>query len=145
MINEKQPDVIIGTESWLTSNHNNSEYFPTELYQVERRDRPDNPHVFIAAKLDLALVRETELETDCELLWCKIQVQCSKTVHIGAYYRPHAGDQKSLDELAKSLALLYPDHIVLLGGDFNFPGWDRIKQSKLAVRIFIYTISLETS
>ena len=27
MINEKQPDVIIGTEYWITSNHNNSELF----------------------------------------------------------------------------------------------------------------------
>ena len=126
MINEKQPDVIIGTESWLTSNHNNSKYFPTDVYHVERRDRPDDPHggIFIAAKLDLTLARETEVETDCEMLWCKIQVQGSKTLHVGSYYRPHAGDQNSLDELAKSLALLHPDHIVLLGGDFNFPGWD---------------------
>ena len=69
MINEKQPDVIIGTESWLTSNHNNSEYFPTDVHQVEERDRPDDLHggIFIAAKLDLALVRETELEADCEM------------------------------------------------------------------------------
>ena len=126
MINEKKPDIIIGTESWLTSDHNNSEYFPTELYQVERRDRPDDPHggVLIAAKQDLALVRDTDLETDCELLWCKFQVQGSKTVHIGAYYRPHVSDQHSVDELAKSLELLHPDHTVLLGGDFNFPGWD---------------------
>ena len=101
LINDIKPDIIIGTESWLTCNYNTNECFPTEIYQVERKDRPNDPHggVFIAAKLDLALVRETNLETDCELLWCKFEVQGCKTLHIGSYYRPHVSDEKSLFEL----------------------------------------------
>ena len=61
LINDAKPDIIIGTESWLSHEHSNNECFPTETYQgregrgerrVERRDRPNDPHggVFIAAK-----------------------------------------------------------------------------------------------
>ena len=126
LINNAKPDIIIGTESWLSHEHSNNECFPTETYQVERRDRPNDPHggVFIAARKDLVLVRESNLETECELLWCNIHITGCKTLHIGAYYRPHVGDENSLQELDKSLSLINPAHDILLGGDFNFPGWD---------------------
>lgn len=126
LINDAKPDIIIGTESWLSHEHSNNECFPTVTYQVERRDRPNDPHggVFIAAKKDLVLVRESNLETECELLWCNIHITGCKTLHIGAYYRPHVGDENSLQELDKSLSLITPAHDILLGGNFNFPGWD---------------------
>ena len=126
LINDTNPDIIIGSESWLSEEHSSNECFPTETYQVERRDRLNDPHggVFIAAKRALVLVRESNLETECELLWCKIQITGCKILHIGAYYRPHVGDENSLQELEKSLSLLNPAHDILLGGDFNFPGWD---------------------
>ena len=69
-------------------------------------------------------VRESNLETECELLWFNIHITGCKTVHIGAYYSPHIGDENSLQELDKSLSLINPAHDILLGGDFNFPGWD---------------------
>ena len=142
LIIDAKPDIIIGTESWLTHEHSNNEYFPTESYQVERRDRPNDPHggVFIAAKKDLVLVRESNLETECELLWCNIHITGCKTLHIGAYYRPHVGDENSLQELDKSLSLINPAHDILLGGDFNFPGWDW-KNKNLQNLPFPYTTS----
>ena len=126
LIIDAKPDIIIGIESWLSHEHSNNEYLPTESYQVERRDRPNDPHggVFIPVKKDLVLVRESNLETECELLWCNIHITGCKTLHIGAYYRPHVGDENSLQELDKSLSVINPAHDILLGGDFNFPGWD---------------------
>ncbi len=52
-----------------------------------------------------------------------------KTLHIGAYYRPHVGDEQSLLELEKSIEPLgmRPDQSVILAGDFNFPVWDWVK------------------
>ena len=126
LVQKHDPDIIIGTESWLSPKINSNEVFPTEDYNVERRDRPNDAHggVFIATKKDLLTIREVELETDCEIQWCKIDIAGAKTLHIAAYYRPHEGDEASLTELAHSLSRLGPTHTVVIGGDFNFPGWN---------------------
>ena len=126
LIDQHKPDIIIGTESWLTSQHTDNEFFPTESYSVLRRDRGGDRcggGVFVAAKNDLILVREDTLETNCELLWCSLKLASSKTLFIGAYYRPHEGDAESLAELELSLSRFNSDHTILLAGDFNFPGW----------------------
>lgn len=49
----------IGTESWLSSSINNNEVFPTVQYNIERRDRPNDPHggVFISTKKKLLATR----------------------------------------------------------------------------------------
>ena len=64
------------------------------------------------------------METDCELLWCRLQLAGCKTIYPCAYYRPHEDDEQSLSELERSLSLIKDHHHVLLGGDFNLPGWD---------------------
>jgi hypothetical protein len=87
--------------------------------------------VFIAAKKDLIMDRELDLETDCEILWCKFDIRGSKTLHVGAYYRPNEGDEASIDQLEASLLRIgNRDENILLAGDFNFPGWNW-KESKL--------------
>ena len=43
MINSLNPNVIIGTESWLKSSDLNSQIFPNQ-YNIERRDRATDPH-----------------------------------------------------------------------------------------------------
>ena len=127
MIHTVKPDVIIGTESWLKQNDIDDECAPKDLYEVYRKDRKHakGGGVFVAISRDLVTEEEPELDTDCEIIWCKISIVGLKTLHIGAYYRPHEGDEKSLDELQKSLSRLGDtDQSILLGGDFNFPGWD---------------------
>ena len=66
------------------------------------------------------------METDCEILWCSIQLAGCKTIYLGACYRPHDDDEQSLLELERSLSVIKDHHHVLLGGDFNLPGWDWI-------------------
>ena len=126
MIDSVKPDIVVGTESWLSPQIASSECLPTDDYHVERRDRQGDPHggVFILAKKDLIMSRATELETDCELLWCKIDLCGSKTLYVGAYYRPHEGDELSLQQLETSLGRMESDKEVILAGDLNFPGWD---------------------
>ena len=58
-----KPDIIIGTETWLTKNHTIGEILIADmygLYEMERRDRGTDPHggVFIAVKKDLIATRE---------------------------------------------------------------------------------------
>jgi hypothetical protein len=56
IIESTDPDIIIGTETWLDPTFRSSEIFPDYyLYDIERRDRPKDSHggVFIAAKKQL--------------------------------------------------------------------------------------------
>ena len=57
-----QPDVIIGTETWLTKDIGNGEIFPAELgFDVIRRDREGDAHggVLIASKSEYGLWIDT--------------------------------------------------------------------------------------
>ena len=128
MVSRVKPDIVKGTESWLHANIGNQTVFPVDQYQVFRRDREKNNKkggVFILARKDLTITREEELETDCELLWCKVHIHGARNLHVGAYYRPHEQDEDSLTELEKTLDRLHEyNDLIILGGDFNFPGWD---------------------
>ena len=123
LIDSVRPDVL-GTETWLDP----SVTTPSELsaYNVERLNR--NRHgggVFVTVEADNIMSREYDLEvSDCELLWCKINLAGSKTLHVGSYYRPNVADNASLDLLDQSLDWIVSSHSVILGGDFNIPDWD---------------------
>ena len=123
---QHKPDIIIGTESWLKESIKDNEVFPTESYNILRRDRPNDPHggVFIATTKDLLVTRQTDLETECEILWCKLEMVGSKPLFISAFYRPHEHDEDSLEQLGASLSRLGRNSTTLIAGDFNFPGWD---------------------
>ena len=116
------PDIILGSETHLIEGIAT----PTELsgYSVQRRDRDTRDGgVLIAAKKDLLLIREYELETDCEDMFCKINIAGSKTLHLGAFYRPDVSDTTSLSRLSDSLSRIPKSHCLVLGGDFNLPGF----------------------
>jgi hypothetical protein len=53
-IDSSQPDIIIGTETWLTKDMNSSESIPND-FEVFRRDRGSDPHggVLIACRRSL--------------------------------------------------------------------------------------------
>lgn len=89
-------------------------------------DRVSDPYggVLIAYKKDLAVTREHDMETDCEIFWCSLQLADCKTIYLSAYYRLHEDGAQSLLELERSLSLLKDQHHILLCGDFNLPGWD---------------------
>ena len=58
------------------------------------------------------------------LLWCKVNIQSSRILHIDSFYRPDMSDSNSLDELASSLARIPTNYLVIFSGDFNLPDWD---------------------
>ena len=59
------------------------------------------------------------------MLWVKINVVGCKTLYVGAYYRPKTDDSDSLKNMEKALGRIKGDKSsVVIGGDFNLPGWD---------------------
>ena len=65
-----KPDVIIGTETWLSEDIKSTYFFNPALgFKVYRRDRPNEPHgvVLLAVKNDLEVL-DIELHSTLELL-----------------------------------------------------------------------------
>ena len=76
----------------------------------------------IAVNKALHSTRVDELETDCEMLWVKIDLVGSKAVYICAYYRPHESDTQSFEQFKSSLDRAVNLQNIWILGDLNFPG-----------------------
>jgi len=129
-IHDVTPDIVIGSESWLSKEIKTSEIFPPGYQQnVYRKDR--NRHgggVFIAAQNTVTMWEVKGNHPNCELLWTELKTR-NKNVIIGSAYRPPNSDVTFLDQLQASLSQILTtckEKIVILGGDFNFPhiDWD---------------------
>ena len=125
VVDSASPDLIFGTESWLTPEVNDNEIFPPG-FEIYRKDRTSTTggRVFLAINSDYVSSCEPELDSNCELVWAKLQIAGQKTLHLGSYYRPNASDSDSLKQLQGSLDKLGHNTDVILAGDMNFPGWD---------------------
>ena len=100
-----KPNIIVGTETWLTKEMFDSEFFPPELgFAVYRRDRigQKGGGVIILVRSALSSEEKSEFNSDCENLWVQLNLVGSKSVLIGAYYKPHEFDQHSLAGLQKT-------------------------------------------
>jgi len=125
LLETTKAEIIIGTESWLNPSIQSSEIFSSNM-NVFRKDRSSKGGgVFIAVSDKLIASLQTQLDTDCEIIWVKIEISGSKSSYIGAYYRPNENDLKSLENLNLSLENLKKTNSnIYLAGDFNLPGID---------------------
>ena len=121
MANRVRPDIMIGTESWLKLKHLNAEFFPPE-FEVHRKDHigKGGGGVFLAINSKFTSTLDTDLDTDCELLWARVKMRGHKDLCIGIFYGP-PGNAESLAQLEASLSRMSSTtnvHIIL-AGDFN--------------------------
>ena len=130
-IDSNKPDIIVVTETWLTTEMHDNEIFPPELgYTVYRRDRVDKREggVIILVNSKITSVLRSEFNTNCEYLWVQLNLAVAKSVLIGAYYKPYEYDPESIasfEELKISLSLVNQTNSnVWLLVDFNLPKVD---------------------
>ena len=123
----EQPDILIGTESWLDENILTPEIFPDHL-QVFRRDR--NVHgggVFIAINKTIPCFERTDLTVEnTEIQWCQASLP-NQDVLIGSFYRPPETNHTPILNLGESLHKITSttkSPCIILGGDFNVPNLD---------------------
>ena len=80
---------MVGTESWLTPNHLDSEFFPKSLsFALFRQDRGSGTSgggVFILVKDTLIASEQKQLKTECEIIWMKIEITTTKPLYVAAY------------------------------------------------------------
>lgn len=120
-------DILIGTETWLSDDMSNSELdFPAQ-FAVFRKDRS----VSRGGGVILAVKHEFQpsviaYDTSIEVIWVTAQ-SANISLIIGACYRPPDSGPEFVDLLNDSLEYVfthYPNSILILGGDFNYPGID---------------------
>ena len=128
LISTEKPDILAGTETWLTPDVTNNEIILPEFgYNIYRKDRLNGyGGVLLAVANTIPSIDLPSLSTDCEIVWAKLNITGSP-MYIAAYYRPHVSDSCSLTQLDLSLHKLKEttkNATILLTGDFNLPGID---------------------
>nr|MCS5551204.1 hypothetical protein [Gammaproteobacteria bacterium] len=109
IIDTVKPDILIGTETWHDPSISSYEYFPPDLYNVFRHDRPPNINnqshggVLIAVNKDFISSEIQTLQTDCEIVWAEINVAGSRNIKIASFYRPPSDNGIALEQLQTSL------------------------------------------
>ena len=126
MVHQYHPDFIVGTESWLTADILNNEIFP-HGYNIYRKDRPDGyGGVFFACR-DNILCRQLSLNTTCEIVACKLNVDNFAPLIILSIYRPPYRDieyMQNLCDLVEEIITEHFDCTIWITGDLNLPDID---------------------
>ena len=120
---QTQADVIIGTESWLTSMIPDSEVCPPG-YTMFRKDRANGTGggVFILISSELVSTDPGfSVPKEVEMVWAQIQVSGSKTISICSFYcLPNNSDQNYLNALKDIVTQIDTSaNHVWIAGDFN--------------------------
>ncbi len=124
-----QPDVVLGTESWLDDSIPNSLVFPSG-YEIYRRDRSlHGGGIFICVKSTLTSVFDSSC-SNSELLWCYVSLSNGRKLRFAVAYRPPDRSTQIFDDIISSVsnfnADTHPERNIIIGGDLNLPGfqWD---------------------
>ncbi|XP_071144075.1 uncharacterized protein [Mytilus edulis] len=141
LIESTKPDIIVGTETWLDSSIKDSQYFP-DGFNIYRNDRNlSGGGVPIAVNDTYITSSVTELQTDCEIAWCKMEIVGHKTVYLSSYYNPKTSNEKGYNEYGISIerASKIRNAFIISAGDFNLPGWDwTTKEIKMHTQCVTY-------
>ena len=120
---------MILTETWFNGSIQDSEYFSpsSTIHRRDRNSKTPGGGLIIAVNSSIISSREEGMEpANKEIMWVKVNVNHCKTLYVGACYRPEISDTETIETLDISLQKITntDNKIVLLGGDFNFPGWN---------------------
>ena len=130
LIDTTSPDIIIGTETWLSDDVRTEEFFNPALgYKVYRNDRKSDAHggVMIAIRSELELI-DVRSSSRVELISGVVKLTKNKKLVLAAFYRPpDMVDEKDLEAVYTEFTDLrkqYRNSMYILAGDFNIPDID---------------------
>ena len=129
MLERDNPDIVVGTETWLKPEVSNAEIFPS-CYTIYRKDRADGyGGVILAVKTDFVseLINLPTDDNDIEAVFAKITLTNDSKVIIGAVYRPTNNDLTYAEKLTTHIHHVlrkHPKAVNWILGDFNLPDID---------------------
>ena len=130
MIDSTNPDVILGSESWLNKNIASAELFPP-TYDVYRKDRSDGYGGVLIAIKKMFIAEQISYNGNCEAIFIKLLLDGRKTLIIGSAYRPPSSSSEYMEDLCSAITDIHRRHrnaVFWLGGDFNLPdvNWETL-------------------
>lgn len=122
------PEVIIGTETWLSDTTPNSGLLLNKNFNIFRKDRATKRGggVIIAVLRGITCT-VLPLDSPLETLWVSISGVSFQNVIVGVCYRPPDSTGEFVNELTnifEHIQSKYPRSVIILAGDFNYPGID---------------------
>ena len=127
LIQTTQPDIIIATETWLDGSVSNSE-LESDMYTIYRKDRSSGIRGGVLIALNSTInSNEVNIKSNSEILWVKIQCPKQHDIFIAACYRPNVTNTTFTADLKSGILEISRRRRpagLIIGGDFNFPGWD---------------------
>ena len=149
MIDSTNPDVILGSETWLNKNIASAELFPP-TYDVYRKDRSDGyGGVLIAIKKIFIAEQVSYNNNKCEAVFIKLPLDGKKTLIIGSVYRPPSSSSEYMEDLCSAINDIHRRHrnaVLWLGGDFNLPdvNWETLSTEGHSTPVAISKCFLDT-
>ena len=128
MVTTYKPDIINANETHIDSSILSSEILGGN-YSIFRKDRNLNGGgVLIAVCNKLIATHESNLDSNCEAVWMKVNIMGNKPLFIGSIYRAPNCAVEPLECLDQTLSRLTAKSLpnIVLTGDFNLPDivWD---------------------
>ena len=104
LIDSTNPDILFGTETWIDSNIKDSQIFPSG-YNIFRKDKTNcgGGGVLIAVKDIFIVTPVPELQTDCKIVWCKLELVGHNTVYLSCFSNPTTSNGNGYLEFEKSI------------------------------------------
>ena len=121
-IEEKQPDVVAVTETWLSPNISSSEIIPSD-YGVFRKDRADGYGGVLTAVKKTLICDRLDTNSSTELVNVQISGKQSNLIIMNAY-RPPNNNVEPVNELCSEIESVvdsHPKDCVWVVGDLNLP------------------------
>ena len=148
LIESSNPDVIFGTETWIDPSIKDSQFLPPG-FTTYRKDRNlGGGGVIIAIKNELLTSAVPEFETDCEIVWCKLNLVGHRAIYLSCFYNPKTSNEEGYLNYYKSMerACRVNNAVILSAGDFNLPGinWESNDVKKGTQYVGIHNKFLDT-
>ena len=84
MLESTQADIVLGTESWLISQHLSTALFP-KGFKVYRKDRVSRAggsvFIMVSEKFIISEPEELKVDAHCEMVWVLVQIPGATQLH----------------------------------------------------------------
>lgn len=128
VVDSSTADIVVLTETWLSSKIRNSEILDCQKrFNIYRHDREErNGGGVMIAVADNVQSFHVNIVSDLELVWVGIHLK-NKTYILGACYRPPSANATFISKLhdaINAVTIRFPNAPIMLLGDFNYPSID---------------------
>ena len=128
-----EPDIIIGTETWLKPEIHSSELFPP-TYNVFRKDRKDGYGGVLVATKTTLIANEIKVESLAESVTVSIKTtKPTEPLIVCALYRTNSINTiDQMNNILQVMSSIQTNGVVWIGGDLNLPDidWHRLEVTR---------------